>query len=84
MILVTPWAGDGTQAHPYHPAFADAYPGVAWEDITGQQEPALISTPNAYTTSVECDDAISDTIEADARFAVLLTESILPAAALGA
>lgn len=71
--MISPWAGDGSAAAPYHPLIWDAY-GVAYTDITGQTPAQLLPDPNAYTVEIICDEATLAQIEADNRFVVLWDE----------
>lgn len=74
--VVTPWTGSGTHADPYRPKLAVEYPGVTWNDITGQTVAQLLPSPNAYTLLVTCDGDTLDTIEDDTDYVVLWTEAV--------
>ncbi len=74
--VVSPWAGTGTKADPYRPALGQEYPGITWDDITGQTVAQLLPSPNAYTLLVTCDGDTLDTIEDDTDYVVLWTEAV--------
>ena len=74
--VVTPWTGTGTKADPYRPKLAVEYPGVTWDDITGQTVAQLLPSPNAYTLLVTCDGDTLDTVEDDTDYVVLWTEAV--------
>lgn len=74
--VVSPWTGTGTKADPYRPALGKEYPGITWDDITGQTTEQIVPAPNAYTLLVRCDGATLDTIEDDTDYVVLWTEAV--------
>lgn len=74
--VVSPWTGTGTKADPYRPALGKEYPGITWDDITGQTVAQLLPRPNAYTLLVTCDGDTLDTIEDDTDYVVLWTEAM--------
>lgn len=74
--VVSPWTGTGTKADPYRPALGKEYPGITWDDITGQTVAQLLPSPNAYTLLVTCDGDTLDTIEDDTDYVVLWTEAV--------
>lgn len=74
--VVTPWTGAGTHANPYRPKLAVEYPGVTWDDITGQTTKQIVPSPNAYTLLIRCDGTTLDAIEDDTDYVVLWTEAV--------
>lgn len=77
--ILTPFAGDGIENDPYHPAVADDHTLTAWTDITGTPSAAILPAPNLYVVETMLEADVLLAIEADDRYFILSAEEIVEA-----
>jgi hypothetical protein len=69
VTLLSPVVGDGTPGNAYRPQLSDDYPGLTWQDVTGQDTEQQPGDPALVVLEVYTDDP--DALGADDTYFVM-------------